>query len=234
LEEVGPSHVTTPEDPANWILTTVSELRHQANVREEMLDDMSTMVNFRECSQLVDTIRTALGNPIRVIQFESKVHALQLKREQLQKQIRNQENQIREAKARALALARAIAEVKETLTLVVDVVNKARLFHEKLEKEDHLFKSRIIRFLVDQAHKMESVLDRMRTLVDNIGPDPPVTRQEQSLPVGQTPQEASNRPGGTPPLEGNPEGRKKFRKRQVVTSTNSDSSEHRIATLSPV
>ncbi len=82
--------------------------------------------------------------------------------EQLRTQIRNQEVQVREANARSLASARAIAEVREILTLPMDMVNKARLFDEKLEKEDHLSKSRIIRFLVDQAHKMEEAVDRCR------------------------------------------------------------------------
>ncbi len=57
-----------------------------------MLDDMSAMVNFPDRSQFVDTIRTALGNLARVSELESEVKVLQLEREQLWNQIRNQEN----------------------------------------------------------------------------------------------------------------------------------------------
>ncbi len=125
--------VTTPEDPTDQILTTVSELRHQANIWEEMLDDMATMGNFSDRSQLVDTIMTALGNPARVSELESEEKGLQLECEELWKQIWNQEDQVRVANARALASVRAITEVRETLTLSVDVLNKARLFEKNLE-----------------------------------------------------------------------------------------------------
>ncbi len=80
MEEAGPSQVTTSEDPADRISTAVDELCHQANVREELLDNMAAMVNFPDRTKLADTIRTALGNPAQVSVLESEVKVLQLER----------------------------------------------------------------------------------------------------------------------------------------------------------
>lgn len=45
------------------------------------------------------------------------------------------------------------------------------MFEAKLTQEDHHYRNKIIRFLVDQADQMEKTLEVMRTLVDNMVPD---------------------------------------------------------------
>lgn len=53
------------------------------------------------------------------------------------------------------ASGKALIEVKEALTSPVDLINKARLFDERQEKEDKLNGGHIIWYLNDQAQKME-------------------------------------------------------------------------------
>ncbi len=62
-------------------------------------------------------------------------------------------------------------EVKNTQSLLVDMLNKAYLFDAKLEKEDHMSKNQIIWFLVHQVHQMESTINRMQTLAKNMNLD---------------------------------------------------------------
>lgn len=65
----------------------------------------------------------------------------------------------------------ALREVKETVSLPLDVLNKARLFEEQLEKEEKLSRGHIIRYLGDQARKMERTWGHMQLLVKTLLPE---------------------------------------------------------------
>ena len=77
----------------------------------------------------------------------------------MQEQLKVQKERTREATGRAAASAKAIVNVREALALPADVVNKARLFEERLGREERLSLNKIIRFLVDQASSMEQMLE---------------------------------------------------------------------------
>jgi cell division septum initiation protein DivIVA len=125
-------------------------------------------------------MRAALNDAAMVREMEGKVGTLQVECDRLRNEIQNQEEQIRNANARAQASAHAITEVRGAPSIPADVVNKARFFDARLEKEDHLSKSRIIRFLVEQAHRMEETADRMRLLVDSVEPATPRPHPDQT------------------------------------------------------
>lgn len=57
--------------------------------------------------------------------------------------------ELEDAKDQAAASRSAFREVKETLSLSVDVFNKAHLFKEEVEKEEKLRRRHIIRYLSD-------------------------------------------------------------------------------------
>jgi hypothetical protein len=173
-------------------------------------------------------MRAALNDAARVKEMEGKVGTLQVECDRLRNKIRNREEQIRNANARAQASARAITEVKEALSISADVVNKVRLFDARLEKEDHLSKSRIIRFLVEQAHQMEETADRMRLLVDSVGPATPRPHPDQTHPEIWNPEATS------PPEGGIPEDRSKSRKRKMVATASSYSSGDPVADPSSI
>ncbi len=59
------------------ILAAVNELRHEANVREEILDNIAAMLNCFDPSQLVGTVRTSLGKSAQVNELESEVSTFQ-------------------------------------------------------------------------------------------------------------------------------------------------------------
>lgn len=74
--------------------------------------------------------------------------------DRLQSHIRKTENELQESKDWAVVSGEALREIKAALSLPVDVVNKARLFDEQLEKEERLSQGHIIRFFGDQARKI--------------------------------------------------------------------------------
>ncbi len=94
--------------------------------------------------------------------------------------------------------------MKEALSLQVDVLDKARLFDAMLEKEEHLSKSRIIRFLVEQTHWMEETADRMRGLVDSVIPEFQPERGPLTTPMYPETRIPEATP---PPIGGFPEDR---------------------------
>ncbi len=78
------------------------------------------------------------------------------------------------ANTRALEAALKIRDMKEAFSLLADTINKAKLFDAKVDKGDHLSKSRIIRFMVEQAHRIEDAFRKMRELTWVIS-SPPTT-----------------------------------------------------------
>ncbi len=79
----------------------------------------------------------------------------------LQNTVRVIEGRVREATKLATTSTQAIMNVREALALLADVVNKARLFEDRLSWEEHLSRNKIIPFLVDQASSMERTLEEM-------------------------------------------------------------------------
>ena len=124
-----------------------------------------------------------------------------------------------------MASPKAIVNVREALALPVDVVNKARLFEERLGQEERLSWNKIIRFLVDQASSMEQTLEEMRTLADNMLPDeelsPGIEKGKQ--PAHQS--EACQVPDVTPNLEAGPSTRPGKPNRKSIVVSDSESEE---------
>ncbi len=65
--------------------------------------------------------------------------------------------------------------------LPADIVNKAKLFDAKLDKGDHLSKSRIIQFIVEQAYRSEDAFEKIRKLTRLILHPPATLMIQQSL-----------------------------------------------------
>jgi hypothetical protein len=172
-------------------------------------------------SRLVDTVRAALEALSRVRELEGEVSTLQAECKRFRNVIWNQEDQIWNTGAQTRASIQEIAKVKGALSVSVDVLNNAHLFDARLEKENHLFKSRIIRFLMKQAYRMEETTDRMQLLVDSVIPEMPQL-EHKPLPI-PTHQEIQILEA-TQLSEGRfPEDKSISRKRKMVTTTSLDS-----------
>ncbi len=78
------------------------------------------------------------------------------------------------------------------LSLPADIVNKAKLFDAKVDKGDHLSKSRIIWFIVEQAHRTEDAFEKMRRLTWLIS-SPPTALVIQHQPTTASRPEISSR-----------------------------------------
>ena len=107
--------------------------------------------------------------------------------------------------------AKAIVYVREALALSAAVVNKARLFEERLAEEGSLSRNKIIRFLVDQASSMEQTLGEMRILADNMLPDEQLSpgtgkgkEPAQDPEIHQVPETIANPEAGPSRQSGNP------------------------------
>ena len=124
-----------------------------------MLEAISDLVGCSMRSKLVEAVELALTNSNRIQELEATERRLIRKKEALQEQLKVQEERVRAATGRAAASAKAIVNVREALALPADVVNKARLFEERLGREERLSRNKIIRFLVDQASSMEQTLE---------------------------------------------------------------------------
>ena len=74
----------------------------------------------------------------------------------------------REAQERAKASRRALTEVCTALGFPVDIVNRAFLYTENLERDEKLNRAQIIRFLLNHNRKMEKTWGKMQELVNNM------------------------------------------------------------------
>lgn len=135
---------------------------------EGMLRAIAFMVDCTEASKLVGRIKglTQYWAKAAIIEEENKALHRECKR--VRTDIRKAERESKEAKDRVDASGKALIEVKEALTLWVDLINKARLFDEKLEKKDKLNRRHIIRYLNDQAQKMERTWGQIQFVVKNL------------------------------------------------------------------
>ena len=108
------------------------EIQHHISIREEVLETISDLVGCSTRSKLVDAVRLALTNSNRIQELEATERRLIREKEVLQDQLKAQEERMREATGWAMASLKAIVNVREALALPADVVNKARLFEERL------------------------------------------------------------------------------------------------------
>ena len=219
-----------PETPCIRIIAAAREVHHHISIREYMLEAISDLVGCSTRSKLVDAVQTALTNSNRIRELEATERRLTQKKKALQDQIKVQEEQIREANKRATASARAVTFVREALALPADVVNKARLFEDRVNQEEPLSRNKIIRFLVDQASSMEQTLEEMRTLADNMvldevpSPDLEKGKQPSSRPDSSQAPEVTNDPGAGPSSQ-----TRKLRRKTIVVS-DSEPEEAEVAT----
>ena len=176
-----------PESPCARIIVAAREVHHHISIRENMLERISDLVGCATRSRLVECVEAALTNSNRIRELEETERRLTKEKATLLEQSRVQDERVRQATASATASARAIVEVREALAIPADVVNKARLFEDRLSKEEHLSRNKIIRFLVDQATSMERCLEEMRTLADNmlLDEDPSPGKGKGKVPDSQ-------------------------------------------------
>jgi hypothetical protein len=123
--------------------------------------------------------------------LEDKVNRLRAECKRLRGEVRIQEHQVQVANAEALEAAWQVRDIKEVLSLPVDIVNKAKLFDAKVDKRNHLSKSRIIRFMVEQAHRTEDAFEKMRKLTQLISSPPPTLVIQRSPMTAPRPKPSS-------------------------------------------
>lgn len=85
--------------------------------------------------------------------------------------VRKTKGELQEAKDPAIISGKALKDVKEALCLLMDLVNKARLFYEHLGKEEKMSHGHIIHYLSDHARKMDRTREQMKLLVGNLIPE---------------------------------------------------------------
>lgn len=117
--------------------------------------------------------------------------------DRLRSDVQKVECELQEAKDRAVISREALMEIKEALSLLIDVVNKAKLFNEQMEKQEKLNRGHIIRYLSDQARKMEKTCRQMQLMVGSLVPKGSVQEGTQtqtrdpSLPICSCPTDPS-------------------------------------------
>ena len=126
------------DSPCARIIVAAREIQHHISIREEMLETISDLVGYSTRSKLVDAVRLALTNSNRIQELEATERRLIREKKGLQDQLKAQEERTREATGRAMASTKAIVNVREALALPAHVVNKARLFEERLGQEECL------------------------------------------------------------------------------------------------
>ena len=214
-----------PDSPCARIIVAAREIQHRISIRDEMLETISDLVGCSTRSKLVEAVELALTNSNRIRELEATERRLTREKEALQEQLKIQEEHAREAAGRAAVSAKAIVSVREALALPADVVNKARLFEERLGREERLSRNKIIRFLVDQASSMERTLEEMRALADNMLPDeePSTGNGKGKQPAHQP--EACQVPAVIPDPEAGPSSRPETSKRKTIVVSDSEPEE---------
>lgn len=144
------------------------------NGMDGMLLTISIMVGCTKASDMMDRIELLLKDSAKVASKEEDNQALCREYARLWTDVWMAERELQEAKDRTVASGRALVEVKDALTLPIDVVNRARLFDERLEREDKLNQRHIIGYLNNHTRKMEKTWGQMQLLVGNIVPVEPV------------------------------------------------------------
>lgn len=114
-----------------------------------LLRTIALMVECTELTKMMDTMEELLRDRSKAKSKEEENKALRRQCDRLGMEIRKTEKELEEAKNRVMASKQALHEVKDNLALPLDVINKARLFEERLEKEEKLSRGHIIRYLGD-------------------------------------------------------------------------------------
>jgi hypothetical protein len=231
IEDPEADELENPEDPCNRIMVAARELRGHIAIREEMLDAIGSLVGCANRSSLVEAVEAALTNSNRIRELEATERRLEAEKKAMEEQLRIRGECLREANQKAVNSALAIAHVREALAIPADVVNKAKLFEARLAQEGHLPRNKIIRFLLDQANRMDTVLAEVRMLADNMLPDsPPATTQKKTQTA---PQAGSSGAGPSRIVEEAPvpeEGSSKGRKRKLIHLEEPESSGEDVVT----
>ena len=76
-------------------------------------------------------------------------------------QIIKKDEEIRMARKTANQLIKALGTIREFIGNPGDVMNKVKLFNNKLRKTRHLSRLKVIHILVDYVQKMEKILEEM-------------------------------------------------------------------------
>lgn len=214
-----------PYSPCTRIIVAAREIQHHISIRENMLETIGDLVGCSTRSKLIDAVQMALTNSNRIQELEATERKLNWEKVALQDQLKVEEEQTREATEQAIASAMAIINVREALALPADVVNKARLLEERLSREEHLSRNKIIWFFVYQATSMEQTLEKMRTLAENMLLDEePSPRLEKGKQPSNHP-EACQAPEASRDPEAGPSTRLKKQKRKTIIFSDSESGE---------
>lgn len=144
------------------------ELRNLLQERENNLEEIVGLVGCTNRASLLEAVKLAVVDRGQIHGLENDVAHLQRECSRLQVRNRKCKALVEESQARATPSAKALVKVKESLNVPTDITNKAPLFDAKLDQKDHLSKSRIIRFLVDQAHNMDNALNQVQVLIANM------------------------------------------------------------------
>ena len=222
-----------PETPCSRIILAVREVQHHIDIRESMLESIGDLVGCSTRSKLVDAVQAALTNSNRIRELEEAEARLTRDKTALLDQLEESKAQAREADKRATASARAIVSVREALALPADVVNKARLFEDRLSREDPLSRNKIIRFLVDEAATMEQTLEEMRTLADNMLLDEDLSPRKGKGKQLSPQQDVGKSPESTRVPEASPDSRSGKLKRKAVVLSDSESDEEEVLPAAP-
>jgi hypothetical protein len=220
--EPAPPLLAMDGDPWRQIQVALGELSRQNGVRDGILGSLVSLVGSPDLQGLVKAVEQVVAKAKQVDKLEEEASVLRAETEQLRNLLRKRDEEVRDARARAKASAPVFEEVKEAFSLPVEVVNKARLFDAKLDREDHMSKSRIIRFLVDQSRRMESAVDRLRHIWDNFQP---VRTLQPEGTVATPPSSGGARGPGSGEKRVRPNEESPSRRRQVVPLTSSGSSQ---------
>lgn len=165
-------------DPREEILEFCTQIAKQTimlseweNTIDGMLRTIAFMVRCTEVFEMMEKIQMLVQDWAKVASREEENKALCQECERLWMDVWKAESHANDARNRVDASRRTLIEVKDALTLPVDVVNKARLFNERLEREDKVSRGYIIRYLNDEARKMEKTWEQIKLPVENSIPE---------------------------------------------------------------
>ena len=173
-----PEEPTLTGEPAGDIMIfcdhiaarTTSLFKHNTKL-DGMLRQIAKTIGCVDAEELIPQVQVLMDYPAKNLEMKDEVNKLKFELMDLRTEIRKAEQAKKEAEDRATESAKALAGVRQFLVHPIDVVNKARLFDAKLDKEEKLSRANVIRFLNDQARKMERTWEQMQTLVANRGPE---------------------------------------------------------------
>lgn len=137
VEEAAEGLFKLAEDPREEILQFCTQiakwmimLSEWENTMDGLLWTTAIMVECNDPVKMMDKIEELLQNRARTTSREEENKTLRRECERLRTEIQKTQKELEEAKDRMAASGRALQEVKESLALPVDVVNKVRLFEK--------------------------------------------------------------------------------------------------------